>query len=54
MLMGPRMVEKGSPLGGGLSGYNTESLTVDHSEYHFGDCHAPCLLTTSFVDFEKE
>ena len=34
-----------------LSGYNTKSLTVDHSG--FGECHSPCTLKTSLVYFEK-
>ena len=30
-----------------------ESLTVNNSGQLFGECHTPCMLKTSFVDFEK-
>jgi hypothetical protein len=34
-----------------VSGYDTESLILDNV---FGECHTPCKLKTSFVDFKKE
>ena len=37
---------------GELSGNNTDSLTVEGNM--FGECQAPCMLKTSFVDFEKK
>ena len=41
----------GSPLDGGLSGYKTASLIVGNE---LGECHAPCMIKTSFLHFEKE
>ena len=37
-----------------MSAYNTESMTVDHCGWCFGECHTPSTLNTSFVDFENE
>ena len=42
----------GGPLDGELSGNNMESLTMEGNM--FGECQAPCMLKTSFVDFYKE
>ena len=48
----PGWLDTGSPLDGELSGNNTDSLTVEGNM--FGECQAPCMLKTSFVDFEKK
>ena len=41
-----------SVLDGWLSGYNMESLTVDHHMGNmFAECYCLCMLKTSFVDY---
>jgi hypothetical protein len=46
------MVSRGCPVNGKgtLSGYNAESLTLDHSGLNV--CHITCMLKTAFVDLK--
>jgi hypothetical protein len=44
----------GGALSTGLSGYNTDSLTMEHCGNILGECHAPYKLNISYTEFEKE
>ena len=50
----PRVTIRGRHLYWRLSGYNTENSFLIIVGNLFGDCHAPCTIKTSFVDFEKK
>ena len=45
--------DRGSPLDVWLSGYNTENLPCTIMGNVLGECHAPDMLKTSFVDVGK-
>jgi hypothetical protein len=46
-----RMADRGRLLDGGLSDYYTESWPWTIVDNMIGECHTPCTLKTSLVDF---
>jgi hypothetical protein len=45
--------DRGSPLDVWLSGYNTQNLPCTIMGNMLGECHAPDMLKTSFIDVGK-